>query len=72
MTTSLQFDPIRLPPECTELRSEVRAFLAEQIAAGTFDPHHGGDGESYNRAFSKSVGARGWIGMTWPKKYGGH
>jgi acyl-CoA dehydrogenase len=49
MTTSLQFDPVRLPPECAELRSEVRAFLAEQIAAGAFDPHRGGDGESYNR-----------------------
>ncbi len=72
MTTRLQFDPIRLPPECDKLRAEVRAFLAEQIAAGTFDPHQGGYGESYNRGFSRSVGAKGWIGMTWPKKYGGH
>jgi len=72
MTTSLQFDPIRLPPECAELRSEVRGFLAEHIAAGAFNPHHGGYGESYNRAFSRSVGAKGWIGMTWPRKYGGH
>ena len=72
MRTRLQFDPIRLPPECDKLRAEVRAFLAEQIAAGTFDPHQGGYGESYNRGFSRSVGAKGWIGMTWPKKYGGH
>jgi acyl-CoA dehydrogenase len=72
MTTTLRFDPIRLPPECAVLRKEVRAFLTEQIAAGTFDPHNGGHGESYNRAFSKSVGARGWIGMIWPKEYGGH
>src|ERR1700688_5283141 len=72
MSTALRFDPIRLPTECAALREEVRAFLAEQIAAGTFDPNHGGHGESYNRAFSKSVGAKGWIGMTWPKKYGGH
>ena len=72
MSAVLQFDPIRLPPECAALRQEVRAFLAEQIAAGTFDPHHGGHGESYSRTFSKSVGAKGWIGMTWPKKYGGH
>ena len=72
MSTALRFDPIRLPPECGALRKEVRAFLTEHIAAGTFDPHHGGHGESYNRAFSKSVGAKGWIGMTWPKKYGGH
>ena len=38
MTAALRFDPIRLPPECEQLRKEVRAFLAEEIAAGTFDP----------------------------------
>lgn len=72
MTTDLNFDPIRLPPECAKLRAEVRAFLADEIAAGTFDPHQPGDGEAYNRAFSRRVGAKGWIGMTWPKRYGGH
>jgi alkylation response protein AidB-like acyl-CoA dehydrogenase len=71
MTTNLQFDQIRLPPECEALRAEVRAFLAEEIAAGTFDPHRPGHGDSHNRAFSRRVGAKGWIGMTWPKKYGG-
>jgi acyl-CoA dehydrogenase len=72
MTVDLHFDPIRLPPECAQLRDEVRAFLTEEIAAGTFDPHQPGDGESYSRAFSRRVGAKGWIGMTWPKRYGGH
>jgi len=72
MTANLYFDPIRLPPECEALRGEVRTFLAEEIAAGTFDPHHPGHGESYNRGFSRRVGAKGWIGMTWPKQYGGH
>jgi len=71
MSAQLQFDPIRLPPECAALRKEVRAFLAEEIAAGTFDPHQPGHGDSYNRAFSRRVGAKGWIGMTWPKQYGG-
>jgi acyl-CoA dehydrogenase len=71
MSVNLQFDPIRLPPECEILRAEVRAFLAEEIAAGTFDPHQPGHGDSYNRAFSRRVGAKGWIGMTWPKRYGG-
>ena len=42
MSTDLQFDPIRLPSECDALRAEVRAFLAEEIAAGTFDPHQPG------------------------------
>jgi alkylation response protein AidB-like acyl-CoA dehydrogenase len=72
MSTELNFDQIRLPPECDKLRAEVRAFLAEEIAAGTFVPDRPGHGDSHNRAFSERVGAKGWIGMTWPKKYGGH
>ncbi|WPO41817.1 acyl-CoA dehydrogenase family protein [Tardiphaga sp. 42S5] len=72
MTAALRFDPIRLPPECEQLRKEVRAFLAEEIAAGTFDPHKPQREDSDNPEFSKRVGERGWLGMTWPKKYGGH
>src|SRR5437762_10179443 len=72
MTTPLRFDQIRLRPECNALRQEVRAFLADEIAKGTFDPHRPGHGDSHDRAFSKRIGAKGWIGMTWPKKYGGH
>jgi len=71
MNSALQFDPIRLPPECETLRQEVRAFINEEIAAGTFDPLDKSNTERYDRAFSKRVGAKGWIGMTWPKKYGG-
>src|SRR5262249_20009218 len=72
MSTNLQFDQIRLPPECETLRQDVRTFLAKEIANGTFDPHRPGHGDSHDRAFSKRIGAKGWIGMTWPKKYGGH
>ena len=71
MQTAIQFDPLRLPPETEALRQEVRAFIAEEIAAGSFDPAIGLQTEVYNREFSKRVGARGWIGMTWPKEYGG-
>src|SRR6201986_1074230 len=72
MTAALRFDPIRLPSECVALRKEVRAFLAEEIAAGTFDPHQPNREDSDAPEFSRRVGARGWLGMTWPKKYGGH
>jgi acyl-CoA dehydrogenase len=72
MTTELRFDQIRLPPECETLRQEVRAFLADEVAAGTFDPNRPGHGDSHDPAFSRRIGAKGWIGMTWPKKYGGH
>src|ERR1700709_67900 len=72
MSTDLQFDPIRLPPECDALRAEVRAFIAEEVAARTFAPDRPRYGDLHDRAFSRRIGAKGWIGMTWPKKYGGH
>lgn len=71
MQTAIQFDPLRLPPETEALRQEVRAFIADEIAAGSFDPAAGLKTEVYDREFSKRVGAKGWIGMTWPKEYGG-
>ncbi len=70
MTTSFRFDPVELPPEAKELRREVRAFLRQEAEAGTFSPHRGKGG--FSREFSRKMGAKGWIGMTWPKKYGGH
>lgn len=71
MTAALRFDPIRLPEKCEQLRKEVRAFLAEEIAAGTFDPHQPNREDTDAPEFSRRVGAKGWLGMTWPKKYGG-
>src|SRR5262252_2428239 len=70
MTHSFRFDPVELPPAAKKLREEIRAFLREEVEAGTFSPY-GGKG-SFSREFSLKVGAKGWIGMTWPKKYGGH
>ncbi|HZL40911.1 MAG TPA: acyl-CoA dehydrogenase family protein, partial [Pseudolabrys sp.] len=72
MSTDLRFDQIRLPPGCEELRAEVREFIAAEVAAGTFAPDRPWSADSHDRGFSKRVGAKGWIGMTWPKKYGGH
>jgi acyl-CoA dehydrogenase len=73
MTTALRFDPIRLPLHCQVLRKQVRAFLAGEIAIGTFDPqspHRDYETDAVEK-FGRRVGERGWIGMTWPKKYGG-
>ena len=69
--TAIQFDALRLPSYCQELRKEVRAFLADEIAAGVFDPNKTDSGGENADAFARRVGKRGWIGMTWPKKYGG-
>ena len=72
MAYNFHFDPADLPPECERLRDDVREFLRKEIEAGTFDPAAVGHGEGQSPEFSRKVGAKGWIGMTWPKKYGGH
>jgi acyl-CoA dehydrogenase len=72
MGTDLQFDQIRLPPECEKLRDEVREFIAAEVAAGSFAPDRPWNSDANDREFSRRVGAKGWIGMTWPKQYGGH
>lgn len=72
MQTAIRFDQKRLPPETEALRAEVRAFLADEVRRGTFDPALGLKQTSFDREFSRRVGAKGWIGMTWPRRYGGH
>ena len=54
----------------TPLRQEVRAFLAETL--GNRPPQlRAKSWSGYDPEFSRALGARGWIGMTWPKSYGG-
>ena len=65
----LQFDPVRLPDAAIALRREVRAFLAGCAAA--LPPPNSDFGTGHDPAFSAELGRRGWIGMTWPKIYGG-
>jgi alkylation response protein AidB-like acyl-CoA dehydrogenase len=59
-----------LPPEAEALRKEVRAFLDEQFS-GANPVKRARSWGGFDREFSQRVGARGWIGMTWPKRYGG-
>lgn len=68
---SFRFDPVALPPEAQELREEVRAFLAEQLSSGRITPHRNSWG-SRDADFTRECGRRGYIGMRWPKRYGGH
>lgn len=65
------FEPLVLPQWAPALREEVRAFLAHERAAGTWAPGVGGWAR-YNARFSEALGRRGWLGMTWPREYGGH
>ena len=68
MSDKINFDPVRLPAKAEGLRLEIRDFLKKELQAGTYIPH---TGDGFDTAFSRKVGAKGWIGMTWPKQYGG-
>ena len=67
----LRFEPAQLPPNTAELRREVRGFLADMRAKGIYKLKPAGWAE-VNRPFCIELGKRGWLGMTWPKRYGGH
>ena len=68
----LNFAP---PPPFTEttetLRAEVRAFLDKELV-GMTPAERARSWSGRDAAFSKKMADQGWIGMTWPKKYGGH
>jgi alkylation response protein AidB-like acyl-CoA dehydrogenase len=53
------------------LRSEVRAFVADEIAGGRITPRCNAWTESLASDFSRRLGERGWIGYHWPTRYGG-
>ncbi len=58
-------------PQAEALRAEVRAFLAEELK--TMPAHRrAASWSGFDADFSRKMGQRGWIGMTWPKQYGGH
>ncbi|MDQ6919186.1 MAG: acyl-CoA dehydrogenase family protein [Candidatus Dormibacteraeota bacterium] len=69
---TLRFPLEELPEAAVALRGEVRAFLAGELAAGSFVPRCDAWLSGADPAFSRRLGVRGWLGMTWPKKYGGH
>jgi len=68
---AVTIDPCNLPPECESLRSDVRAFIAETLADFPAS-RRVRNWSGRDPAFSRKLGARGWIGMTWPRRYGGH
>ncbi|WP_127088909.1 acyl-CoA dehydrogenase family protein [Aquabacter cavernae] len=66
-----EFPPAQLPEDAQALRAEVRAFLAETIATRT-PLERAQSWIGFDADFSRRMGERGWIAMTWPKAYGGH
>jgi len=57
--------------ETLNLRREVRQFLEDELSTGSFRPRCNAWLEGFDPVFSRKLGEHKWLGMTWPKKYGG-
>jgi len=65
-----QFSYSRIPAEAESLRTEVREFLRSNLA----DYPATARAQSwmgFDAAFSRKLGAQGWVGMALPEQYGG-
>lgn len=67
--------PFPAPPADSEavlaLRAEFRAFLDRELKDRT--PRQRSDNwYGFDRGFSRAMGQAGYLGMTWPRQYGGH
>ncbi|MDP6833092.1 MAG: acyl-CoA dehydrogenase family protein, partial [Alphaproteobacteria bacterium] len=68
---SFRFEPADLPPEAEAVRADVRAFLNDNLA----DYPAAMRSRSWlgiDMDFSRKFGQAGFLGMTFPKEYGGH
>src|SRR5437867_2671769 len=54
---------------------EVRDFIEEHRSSGVMDPTREGMAQLVDtperRTFMKAMADRGWLGMSWPREYGG-
>lgn len=69
MFQGLTFEPFKLPDEAEAIRREVRDFLEKELDPALLPNSDFNAGDSAR--FSRKLAERGWIGMTWPKEYGG-
>jgi len=70
MSTLDSLNLTRIPADDEALRTEVRAFLSDAMREV---PAHirAKSWSGYDPAFSRELGRRGWLGITFPKAYGG-
>jgi hypothetical protein len=61
----------RLSGEQEKFRQEVREFLEEELRQELWEPSCDAWIMGHNPEFTKRVSKRGWIGLTWPKEFGG-
>ena len=73
MTTLPSMD-LTYPPEAESFRSDVRAWLEENLPKGWFEPGFSlsdDERKEFNRTWTDTLFAGGWICAGWPVEYGG-
>lgn len=60
----------QIPPEDEALRAELRAFLGDYLSQFPL-PRRARSWMGFDADFTRALGARGYIGLTLPKSYGG-
>jgi acyl-CoA dehydrogenase len=68
---ALRFTRAVLPPGCEQVRADIRAFLREHLPARS-PAQRALSWTAFDADFSRKLGAHGFLGMTFPKTYGGH
>ncbi|MCS6987032.1 MAG: acyl-CoA dehydrogenase family protein [Sphingomonadaceae bacterium] len=64
------FAPACIPPEAEALRAEVKAFLGRTLA-GRPAAERARTWTAFDPEFSRALAARGWVGLSIPREYGG-
>lgn len=62
--------PAKIPAELEQMRAQIRSFLQEKLANIPPDIR-ARSWLGFDAEFSRSLAAKGWVGMTLPKEYGG-
>lgn len=65
-----RFSNLRMPPEAETVRRQVREFLEEERLSGRFASHTS-TWSTFDPEFSRRAAKAGFVGMTFPKRYGG-
>ena len=70
--SKFNFPSIKETNDLSNLRKEVRNFITKSLNDKEFEPSADAWVFSASPDFSKKLGSMGWLGMSFPKKYGGN
>ena len=70
--SKFNFPYIKETNDLSNLRKDVRNFITNSLNDKEFEPTADAWVFSANPEFSKKLGSMGWLGMSFPKKYGGN